>query len=120
MKYRELVKTVQLNSGFSDSESEQALRLVVESIAAQLNDGERKDFASQLPSELEELALEAAPGRVEPEELCEELSELEDIDEGHAKKQIFAVWESLKDALSDGQIHHIRDQLSSRWLAWLH
>ncbi|HVS58242.1 MAG TPA: DUF2267 domain-containing protein [Candidatus Saccharimonadales bacterium] len=120
MQYRELVKTVQDHSGFSGQESEQALRLVVESLAAQLTDDERRDFASQLPLELKELALEAAADKMEPEELCEELSELEEIDEGHAKKQIFAVWETLKDSLSDGQIRHIRDQLSQRWLAWLH
>lgn len=120
MQYREIVKTVQAHSGFSDQESERALRLVVESLAAQLTDDEREDFASQLPAQLQELALQAVPGRVEPEELCEELSELEEIEESHAKKQIFAVWEALKEALSDGQIHHIRNQLSNRWLAWLH
>jgi nucleoid DNA-binding protein len=45
MSFRELIKKVQLASGFSDSESQEALELMVESLAERLNDGERKDFA---------------------------------------------------------------------------
>jgi uncharacterized protein (DUF2267 family) len=49
MKYRELIKKVQNYSGFSDTESKEALEMMVESLAVHLNEGERKDFASQLP-----------------------------------------------------------------------
>ena len=46
MGYKELIKYVQLESGFSSMESEEALTHTVESIAERLSADERKDFAS--------------------------------------------------------------------------
>lgn len=59
MGYRELIKKVQEYSGLSDKESREALEHTVESLAGQLTEGERQDFASQLPTELQDVALSA-------------------------------------------------------------
>lgn len=121
MKYRELIKKVQSYSGFSDSESKEALEMMVESLAVHLNEGERKDFASQLPQELKDMALSVYPSEENAkEDIIEQFMEYEHIDEGRAKKQIHASWKALKDALSPGEIDHIRAQLPNRTVAFLH
>lgn len=112
MKYRELIKKVQDYSGFSDQESEEALDLVVETIATRLNEGERRHFASELPQELEDLAImPTIQGKFGFEDMLEQLSELEDIDKKRAKKQVVAAWKALKDAISPGEIADIRAQM---------
>jgi uncharacterized protein (DUF2267 family) len=113
MGYRELIHTMQKNAGFSDSEAQEALDLMVESIAERLEDGERKDFASQLPAELQEVALstEMAEREDRQEDLIHEFMEKEHIEEDRAKKQIMTAWETLKSFITEGQIMHIRAQL---------
>jgi uncharacterized protein (DUF2267 family) len=121
MNYRHMIKTVQDYSGFNDSESEDALRLIVETIAGRLTEGERGDFASQLPRELADLALAAENAEIDsPEDLYEQMADLQDISRDHAKKQVHAVWETLKESLSRGEIDHIRAQLPGQLVAELH
>lgn len=121
MKFRELVKRVQKYSGFSDSESQDALEMMVESLAVHLNEGERKDFASQLPLELKDIALSVlATEENAHQDMVEQFMEAEGIDEPRAKKQLFSAWHALKDALSEGEINHIRAQLPNKTVALLH
>jgi uncharacterized protein (DUF2267 family) len=121
MKYREMIKKVQNYSGFSDAESEEALEMMVESLAVHLTEGERKDFASQLPQKLKDMALSVYPSEENArEDIVEQFMEYEHIDEGRAKKQIHATWEALKDSLTKGEIEHIRAQLPNRTVAFLH
>jgi uncharacterized protein (DUF2267 family) len=122
MGFRELIKKVQLASGFSDSESQEALELMVESLAERLNEGERKDFASQLPTELKAIALSADPLEAElyDKNILSEFMERENIEEDHAKKQILSAWKALKEALSEGEINDIRAQLPNATVAFLH
>jgi uncharacterized protein (DUF2267 family) len=112
MQYRELVKRVQNYSGFSDVESEQALRLFVNKLSSRLNEEEREDFASELPEDLDAVALEpetTETGNVT--DFIRQFCEAEDIEEGRAKKQIYATWLALKEAISPGEIRDIRAQL---------
>jgi uncharacterized protein (DUF2267 family) len=121
MKYREMIKKVQKYSGFSDSESQDALQLMVESLAVHLTEGERKDFASQLPQELQDIALSVeATDENANEDILQQFMEIENIDEGRAKKQIYSAWKALKDAISGGEINHIRAQLPNQTVAFLH
>jgi uncharacterized protein (DUF2267 family) len=120
MGYRELIKKVQMLSGFNDSESKDALELMVESLAERLTEGERKDFASQLPKELKEIALSVSPQEKPNPNLLEVFMEKEGIEEGRAKKQILTSWQALKEAISDGEINDIRAQLPNSTVAFLH
>lgn len=86
MQYRELVKTVQDYSGFSDSEADEALRVFIETLSARLEGGEREDFASQLPSELKDLALSVTETiNFNRNDLYQTVSELQEIEEPHAR-----------------------------------
>jgi uncharacterized protein (DUF2267 family) len=112
MTYRELIKKVQHYSGFSDDESETALVLFVKNLAARLTPNERKDFASQLPIDLKEVALTDEVSKVRTAndfimQFCLE----EDIDEKRAKKQVMSAWRAIKDAVSKGEIEDIKAQL---------
>ncbi len=112
MKYRELVKRVQHYSGFSDSESEQALRLFIMVLASRLTDDERKDFGSQLPEELKaETAKISDTIKFSKDDMYEAISQIQEIEPEHAKKQVMASWNALKDQLTPGQIDDIKSQL---------
>lgn len=121
MGYRELIKKVQSYSGFSDIESKDALDCLVESLAVHLNEGERKDFASQLPQELQNMALAVLPTeQTARQDILEQFMENQHVDQPRAKKQLLAAWQALKDAISGGEIEHIRAQLPNATVAMLH
>lgn len=121
MTYRELVKRVQHYSGFSDSESETALRLFIRKLSARLTMDERKDFASQLPSEVQDLAMNEETSRARTsEDFIRQFCEEENIDAGRAKKQVMASWRAIKDAVSQGEIEDIKAQLPPDLAAQLH
>ena len=122
MLYRTMVKRVQDYSGFADQEAETALRLVVEIIAERLEEGERSDFANQLPIELKMMvmSLRNRPQKLSTEDVYDELMQLQDINRAHAKKQVMAVWQALEDALSEGEIDNIRMQLPEEMAKELH
>lgn len=113
MGYRELIHTMQRKTGFSDAEAEDALDLMVEGIAERLPKDERKDFAAQLPEELQPIALstEVSEHPERREDLVTEFMEKEDIDEARAEKQVLGAWETLKTFISEGEIKHIKSSL---------
>lgn len=112
MKYRELIKKVQHYSGFSDAESKDALDGAVATIAIHLNDGERKDFASQLPMELQGLALAVyVTKETASRDILEQFAEVQGVKKDRAKRQLLSAWKALKDAISIGEIRHVQAQL---------
>lgn len=112
MGYRELIKKVQQKSGFSDAESKMAIDNLTLAIAERVDEGERQDFASQLPSELQNIALSVDPLSADRQlNIVLEFMEREGIEEDRAKKQIFSAWEALKSFISAGEINHIKSQL---------
>lgn len=120
MGFKELIKRVQRYSGFSDQESKDALEFMVESIAVRLSDNGRKDFASQLPEYLSDIALSVYPSIENSSgDLIDQFMEYEHLNEGRAKKQILAAWQALKDALSERLLNQIKSQLPSTTTAIL-
>ncbi len=113
MRYREFIKRVQHHSGFSDSESVQATEVFMETLGARLSDEELRKLCSQLPAEIAEMA-EPSVGKLEKfhgNEFLERIAGQQDIEMDHAKKQFYSVWETLKEAVSEGQISHLKSQL---------
>lgn len=120
MKYHELIKKVKEYSGFSDDESKDALQLMVETLAVHLTEGERKDFASQLPAELKDIALTVLATETNSrQDILWQFVEFQKVDVGRAKQQIQAAWQALKDAISGGQIEDIKSQLPNKTVALL-
>lgn len=120
MNYQELIKTVQLYSGFSDEESKDALDGTVATIAVHLPELDRRHFAEELPEELQDLALAVyATEENSTQDLFEQFVEIQEVDESRAKQQLLSAWEALKDILSAKVIDHMRAQLSSRTIQLL-
>lgn len=89
MQYRQLVEKVQVYSGFSDSESENALRTFVRRLSARLTKDERKNFGTQLPADLQDLALTDESSDVKSQEdFIRQFSPDENIDENRKKADI--------------------------------
>jgi len=121
MKFREMIKKMELYSGFSDQESKESLELMVESLSVHLTEGERKDFASQLPKELEAIALSVWPTKeTAKQDMLQQFMNIQQIDEPRAKKQILCAWKTIKDAITPGEINDIRAQLPNTTVAFLH
>lgn len=120
MKYSELIKTVQLYSGFSDAESKDALDGTVITLAVHLTEHERKDFAEELPEELQDMALAVyATPENSTQDLFEQFMEVQEVDAPRAKEQLLSAWEALKDILSSRLVDSIKAQLPSRTVALL-
>ena len=120
MQYLDMVKMVQDYSGSTDEESTDALQFMIESIAVHLNEGERKDFASQLPAELQDIALSVLPTADNiRDDIIEQYMELEEVDERSALSQMKAAWRALKEAISGREIEDIKAQLPNRMVGML-
>lgn len=120
MGYRELIKKVQQFSGFSDAESQEALNRTVESLASQLTEEERQDFASQLPPELQDKALAADTDDISmKKDMLNSFTAKYSVEEDRAKRQLVAAWGALKEAITSGEINDIRSQLPKTTVALL-
>jgi len=115
MGYKELIKKVQVYSGFSSAESKDALDCLVETLAVRLDETERLDFASHLPPELQDMALAVYPSRENTsKDILIQFMEFQNVQEARARKQILSAWQALKDDVSKGEIDHLRRQLPNR------
>lgn len=122
MQYREFLKRVADHSGFSDSESLEATQVFMETLASRLNYAEIRNFVSQLPHEVADMATPGV-GKLEKfhgDEFLERIAERQHITTAHAKKQMYSVWQTLKEAVDEGQINHLRSQLPNDMVELLH
>ena len=120
MKYHELVNHVQQYSGMSDAESTEALELMVVTLAIRLRDGERLEFASELPDKLQDIALTVRSTDDNwKEDLLKQFMDLQHIDENRAKRQIKAAWKALKHAISHREVEDIKSHLPNQTVALL-
>jgi uncharacterized protein (DUF2267 family) len=93
---------------------------MVESLAVHLNEGGRKNFASQLPTELQDIALSVLPTEQNSrQDIVQQFMAVENIEENRAKKQVLSAWKALKGALTPGELAHIRAQLPNSTVAFL-
>jgi len=122
MGYWDLIHSMQKKAGFTDTEAEEVLDLMVETIAERLEERDREEFASELPEELQEVVLSV----VEPDEeeygldMVEAFMDKENIgDEGRAERQVATAWETLKLFITEDEIRHIKLRLPSRAAASL-
>lgn len=120
MGFREMIRKVQLYSGFSDDESKDALEHMVEAVAVHLPEIERLDFADQLPDELRDIALSVyATDKNSRSDLVDDFVEIQHVDVVRAKKQIISAWQALKEVINERQVRRIRAQLPNSTVALL-
>jgi len=119
--YNDLIHRVQNYShDLTDEESREALELMVVALCTRLRDEERKEFAAELPTELQNIALIVQKTESDTRKnLLKQFMDLQKIDESHAKEQIKAAWCALRDAVSRREIEEVKSQLPPRTTALL-
>jgi uncharacterized protein (DUF2267 family) len=91
------------------------LELMVVTLCVRLADEQRKDFAHQLPVELQDIALGVRMTESDTRKnLLKQFMDLQKISEHHAKQQITAAWHALRDAVNVKRLDHIKAELPPR------
>lgn len=119
MKYHELIRRIKASTSAEEDESQDALELVVENIAAHLSDQTRREFAAALPDELQGAAQMVPTAQHIDEDIIEQLMDLEDVDETSAKQRIRAAWQALCDMFDTIEVDEITAELPRRMVASL-
>lgn len=121
MSYRELIMRIHEYTGGRsiEEESQDALELVVENVAAHLDGPLRHEFAAQLPQELHNAAMMVPTANHLDENIIEQLMDLEDVDESRAKQYIHAAWQVLQDLFERSDVEDITAQLPQNVVASL-
>lgn len=113
MQFDEFVGKVQHRAKMPSSmEAVNAIRATLMTLGERLAGGESGDLAAQLPKEIGTYLL--YPDKTESytlKEFLERVAELEDIDYPDAVYHARAVIETVDEAVSEGQIDHVLDQL---------
>ena len=112
MGYQELIKKVQIYSGLSVIESKDALDALVETLAVRLDETERRDFATYLPEELQDMALAVYPSAENTsKDILAQFMEFQNVNASGARKQIMSAWQALKDTVALTEIERLRTEL---------
>ncbi|HSX05462.1 MAG TPA: DUF2267 domain-containing protein [Candidatus Saccharimonadales bacterium] len=119
MKYHELIRRIKAATSAADDESQDALELVVENVAAHLTDQTRREFAAALPDELQNAAQMVPTAQHIDEDIIEQLMDLEDVDETNARNRIRAAWQALCDMFDSHEVDDITAELPRRMVASL-
>jgi uncharacterized protein (DUF2267 family) len=119
MKYHELIRRIKAATSAEEDESQDALELVVENVAAHLSDQTRREFAAALPDELQNAAQMVPTAQHIDEDIIEQLMDLEDVDEASAKKRIRAAWHAIRDVFDSSEVEDITAELPTRMVASL-
>lgn len=119
MKYHELIRRIKIAAHANDDESQDALELVVENVAAHLTDHTRRGFAAALPEELQNAAQMVPTASHIDEDIIEQLMDLEDMDERSARARIKAAWQALCDVFDSREVDDITSELPRQMIAEL-
>lgn len=95
MKYSQLVHKIKAIAGAGEDESEDALEVLVETVAVNLDTYSRKGFASRLPTELRSAAQMELTASHLDEDIVDQLMDLNEMDEITARKILRAAWRAL-------------------------
>ncbi|HET6924841.1 MAG TPA: DUF2267 domain-containing protein [Candidatus Saccharimonadales bacterium] len=111
MSYLELIRRIKDMAHVDEDESQDALELVVENVAAHLTDHTRREFAAALPDELQSAAQMVPTANHIDEDIIEQLMDLEDVDEVGAKQRIRAAWQAICDIFDSREVDDITSEL---------
>ncbi len=117
MRYEEFVKAVQGYSGIHDRyEVEMIIKATLQTLTERLTIEEAKHISSQLPFELKNYMNFNPSEDFSVEEFYRRVAERESSDEKTAKIHSKAVLTVLDEAISSGEISHIKAQLPEEFL----
>lgn len=118
MKSDEFVKHVRERAEISREDAESASRSTLAVLAERLEAGEAADLASQLPEDLAQ-AVGRPTGSGEPfsvRDFVERVADRESIAPNDADKRVRAVFATLQEAVTGGQLEDVLSQLPTDYL----
>ena len=119
MNYDDFVGEVQHRARLSSSaDAVNAIRSTLETFGRRLSGGEAEDLAAQLPEEIARFLPEgdSAAESLPLSEFLVRVSEAEGVELPESVHHTRAVFSVLQDAVSQGEIDHVKDQLPEDWL----
>ncbi|MGB4795690.1 MAG: DUF2267 domain-containing protein [Candidatus Saccharimonadales bacterium] len=119
MKYHALITKIKHIAGARDDESQDALELVVENVAVHLTDRTRRDFAAQLPDELQTAAMMVPTASVADDDIIEQYMDIEDVDEHRARDYLRAAWQAICELFDREAVEDITSELPRTMVAVL-
>jgi uncharacterized protein (DUF2267 family) len=119
MRYNELVRKIKTIAHINDDESQDALELVVENVAAHLSDHSRRDFADALPEELQDAAQMVPTASHIDEDIISQLMDIEEVDEHSARARIKAAWQAICEVFETSEVDDITAELPRKMIAEL-
>jgi uncharacterized protein (DUF2267 family) len=119
MNYHELIRRIKESAQADEDQSQDALELVVENVAAHLTDHTRREFAAALPDELQSAAQMVPTANHIDEDIIEQLMDLEDVDETNAKQRVKAAWQAICDIFDSREVDDITSELPQQMVASL-
>lgn len=119
MNYFELIRHITEAAHVDESESQDALELVVENVAAHLTDQTRREFAAALPDELQSAAQMVPTAQHIDEDIIEQLMDIEDVDEVSARSRIKAAWQAVRDIFDTREVDDITSELPRQMVSVL-
>ncbi len=120
MTYTNLIRRIKSMAGAREDESQDALGVVVENVAANLTDYTRRGFAARLPRELQDAAQTMPTMTHLDEDIIEQLMDLDDVDEHRARRNLRAAWRALLELFDNESVEDIKAELPQNVIAVLH
>jgi uncharacterized protein (DUF2267 family) len=117
MKHDEFISNVRkLGDLQSNNEAERAIRATFETLRERLAGNEPNNLADQLPPEIADpLRGEGGRDNFSLEEFYQRVGEKEGLDQDEAAHHAWAVASVLQEAVTTGEMDHIRDQLKPEY-----
>ena len=109
MKYQDMLAYVTKTTGVDQDRAETVTRAFLETLATRLPNDEAKDLAAQLPTALKEALHPTAPEveKIGPDEFLTRFARLANISNQQAPDMAKAVWQSLEQAVSQGELDEV-------------
>ena len=113
MKYHELLSYVSTVTGMDKTRSEKTTRAFFETLSSRLTNDEAKDLASQLPEELKDTMHPTSPEvtKLSSDEFVTRFAKTADISNEQARDASKALWQTLKEAVTAGEVGDVKTQL---------
>ena len=119
MTYSNIIRRIKTMAGAREDESQDALEVVVENVAANLTDYTRRGFAARLPRELQDAAQMVPTMTHLDEDIIDQLMDLDDVDEHRARQILRAAWRALIELFDTESVEDIQAELPQNVIAVL-
>lgn len=113
MTYDDLLGRVAVGAGLEKEEANRVTRAFFQTLAKRLGNDEAREFATQLPTELQDTLAPTDPDveTFSVDEFLDRVGEEAGIEPARVEQAAHAVWRVVNDAVSNGELGDVESQL---------